>query len=324
MKTGLLLFTLLILTFSSCAVIRNKMTSQTFDTFLGPKTDLIYSPIYWQANTFNKTTIEKSSFLVSVKLQGIEESIFMQFDLGANRSMLYGNTISAFCEKYPTLRDDTIKKENYSIFNNAKIEINDSHTLTANRLYIKKDFGQSKIDTNFIIIGTLGYDILGDNILILDFKSNRFAISESIPTEMESKACFIDKADLNKFPIILPFRLGKKKIRLLYDTGSSMFPILTGTNRLKKISKHRKIKEVDSVSSWGKEVPIFMPVETKDKIGNLIIGNIDLGKIAVFGEKKMNNLNYVGSYLYGFTGNVIFDNKILIINRKDNSFGIIK
>jgi hypothetical protein len=324
MKPSLLLYALLILTFTSCGVIRNKMTSQTFDKSMGPVKDLIYSPVYWQSNTFNKTTIEKSSFLVSVKLQGIEESLYMQFDLGANRSMLYGNTISAFCEKYPALRDDTIKKENYSIFNNAKIGINSSQILTANRLYVKKDFGQSKIDTNFIIIGTLGYDILGDNILILDFKSNRYAISESIPTEMESKADFIHNADLNKFPIILPFRLGKKNIRLLYDTGSSMFPILTGTNRLKKISKHRKVKEVDSVSSWGKEVPIFIPVETKDKIGNLKIGNIDLGNIAVFGEKKLNILSYVGSYLYGFTGNVIFDDKILIINRKDNSFGIIK
>jgi hypothetical protein len=300
------------------------MTSQTFNTFLGPEKDLVYSPIYWQTDTFNKTTIEKSSFLVSVKLQGIEESLYMQFDIGANRSMLYGNTISAFCEKYPTLRENIVDKEDYSIFNNSKIKINDSHTITADRLYIKKDFGQSKIDTNYIIIGSLGYDILADNILILDFKSNRFAISESIPDEMKSKACFIDNADLNKFPVILPFRLGKKKIRLLYDTGSSMFPVLTGTNRLKKISKQRKIREVDSVSSWGKEVPIFMPVETKDKIGNLIIGNIDLGKVTIFGQKKLNNLSYVGSYLYGFTGNVIFDDKILIINRKENSFGIIK
>jgi hypothetical protein len=324
MKIGQLLFALLIFAFSSCAVIRNKMTSQTFDTSFGSETELKYSPIYWQTNTFNKTTIEKSSFVVSVKLQDIEKPLFMQFDLGANRSMLYGNTLSALCEKYPTLRDDTIKKENYSIFNNAKIEINDSHILTANRLYVKKDFGQSKIDTNYIIIGTLGYDILGDNILILDFKSNRFAISESIPAEMESKACFIDHADLNKFPIILPFRLGKKKIRLFYDTGSSMFPILTGTNRLKKLSKQRKIKEVDFVSSWGKEVLIFKPVETKNKVGNLVIGNIDLGKVEIFGQKKLNNLSYAGSYLYGFTGNVIFDKKILIINRKDNSFGILK
>jgi hypothetical protein len=129
--------------------------------------------------------------------------------------------------------------------------------------------------------------------------------------------------DLNKFPIILPFKFGKKKIRLFYDTGSSMFPIVTGTNRLKKISKHRKIKEADSVSSWGKEIPVFKPIETKNKIGNLVIGNIDLGKPEVYGLKKMNKLRFLGRYIYGITGNVIFNDKILIINRVKNSFGII-
>jgi len=194
----------------------------------------------------------------------------------------------------------------------------------ADRLYVKNDFGQSKIDTTQIIIGSLGYDIMGDNVLILDFKSDKFAISESIPTELKSKANYIPNADLNKFPIILPFKYGKKKVRLFYDTGSSMFPILTGTNRLKRVSKHRKIQEIDSISSWGKFIPVFKPLETKDKIGSLVIGNIDLGKVNIYGVKEMNKLKFLGRYLYGITGNVIFDNKILIISRKDNSFGSIE
>ena len=102
-----------------------------------------------------------------------------------------------------------------------------------------------------------------------------------------------------------------------------MFPILTGTNRLKKIAIQRKIEEVDSVSSWGEMIPIFKPVKTKDKIGNLTIGDIDLGTIEIYGGKKLNKLTYIGKYLYGITGNVVFDNKILIIDRKNNRFGII-
>jgi hypothetical protein len=102
-----------------------------------------------------------------------------------------------------------------------------------------------------------------------------------------------------------------------------MFPIVTGTNRLKKISKHRKIKEVGSVSSWGKEISVFRPIETKNKIGNLVIGNIDLGKPEVYGLMTMNKLRLLGRYLYGITGNVIFSDKILIINRGKNRFGII-
>lgn len=318
-------FTLFLLSvlLSSCSVLRNKMTIQTFDSLPGNNSDLTYSPIYWQKDTLGEMIIEKSSFLVPVKIRGIEEGLFMQLDLGIARTMLYGNTLSALCKKYPVLQKDHVNKGNYIVLNNARISVTDSILLSADRLFVKKDFGQSRLDTSIIIIGSFGYDIIGDNNLVLDFKSDRYAISENIPFEMESKASYIDKVDLNKFPIILPFRIGKKRVRLFYDTGSSMFPIVTGTNRLKKMSEHRKIKEAGSVSSWGKEIPVFRPTETKSKIGNLVIGNFDLGKPEVYGLKTMNKLRFLGRYLYGITGNVIFNDKILIINRGKNRFGII-
>lgn len=300
------------------------MTSETFETISGTQNDLTYSPIWWQKSISGNKVIEKSSFLVPVKIKGIGEDLFMQFDLGSTRTMLYGNPLSAFCEKYPELQKDTLNKGTYIVLNKANISLADNTMLSANRLYVKKDFGQNKIDTGIIIIGSLGYDIIGENSLILDFKSDRYAISKNIPSELESRAKYIEKADINKFPIILPFKFGEKKIRLFYDSGSGMFPILTGTNRLKKISKHRKIIESDSISSWGKQLLVFKPGETKNKIGSLVIGNIDLGKPEIYGIRKMNRLSILGRYLYGITGNVIFNDKILIINRKTNSFGIIE
>lgn len=324
MKTKLFLFLILSILISSCAVIRNKMTSETFESHLINENELIYSHIQWKEDSIQGSEIEKSSIFVPVKLKGINEELFMQLDLGATRTMFYNNTLEAFCEKYPDLKKDIIQKETYSIYNNAIIKLNDFQTFKANRLYVLKNFGQTKIDTNFIVIGTLGYDILGDNVLILDFKTNQLAICVNIPEEIESKITYIKGADLESFPIILPFRLGKKRIRLFFDTGASMFPILTGTNRLKKLAKHRKIEQVDSISSWGKMIPIFKPVETKDNMRNLTIENINLDKIEIYGEKRLNKLTYVGKYLYGITGNVVFDNKVLIIDRKNNSFGIIE
>jgi hypothetical protein len=300
------------------------MTVNTFEPLISDKNELFYSKFLWKEDTIQGAELEKSSILVPVKLNGIDEELFMQLDLGANRTMIYNNTLSAFYEKHPDLKRDTIQKETYSILNNASIKINDFQILKANRLYVLKDFGQTKIDTNYILIGTLGYDILGNNVLILDFKTNQFAICEIVPNELQSKITYIKGADLEKFPIILPFKLGKRKIRLLYDTGASMFPIITGTNRLKRIAKRRKLEEVDSVCAWGKMIPIYKAKETKNKTGNLTIENIDLGKIEIYGEKRLNKLTYIGRYLYGITGNVVFDNKTLIIDRKNNSFGILE
>ena len=60
-----------------------------------------------------------------------------------------------------------------------------------------------------------------------------------------------------------------------------------------------------------------------DDFDKLTIGTVDLGSCEVYGVKKMNKLKILGNYLYGITGNVVFDNKILIIDRKNNRFGII-
>lgn len=324
MKIQHFLLVILIIFSGSCAVLRNKMTVKTFELLAGTNSSPVYSPIHWEKDSFGGVIIDKASFYVPVKLQGVEETLFMQFDLGANRSMLYGKTLSAFCEKYPELKSDTINKGNYSILKNVSLAINPSQTLIAKRMYVLNNFGESKINTSFIIAGTLGFDILGDNVLILDFKSDRYAISESIPEELKSKVTYIHKADLNKFPIILPFRLGKKKIRLMYDTGSSRFPVLTGTNRLKKVAKHRKIEQIDFVSRFGKMIPVSKPFETKDKVRNLTIGHLDLGKVNIYGVSFLNRLKLAGKYLYGITGNVIFENKILVIDRKNNTFGIIE
>lgn len=93
------------------------------------------------------------SILVPVKLNGINDELFMQLDLGATRTMIYNTTLSAFYEKYPVLKKDTIQKQTYSILNNVSIKINDFQTLKANRLCVLKDFGQTKIDTSFVLIG---------------------------------------------------------------------------------------------------------------------------------------------------------------------------
>jgi hypothetical protein len=52
--------------------------------------------------------------------------------------------------------------------------------------------------------------------------------------------------------------------------------------------------------------------------------SLRLGEVNIYGENGLNGLRLTGNYLYGITGDVIFKNKILIINRKNNTFGIIE
>ncbi len=320
-KRHLLIILFFSLILSSCGLIRKSLTKQTFNPIEYKTDKLSYSPIIWQNDSIGDSLVKKTSFCVPVKIKGIKQKVYMQFDLGSNISMFYENALLSLHSKLVS-KFDTIKGKIY--LSNVDIGINNEIKLIADKLYVKREFGYNEFDSTFPIIGTLGYDIIGKSILILDFKNNRYALTEKIPKKLSAKIEYIEGADLDKFPIILPFKLGEKKIRLMFDTGSSMFPILTGTKRLKKISKNNVIDSVGVINSWGSNIPVYRPKEYKDGIGDLFIGNIDLGKINVYGIDKMNSLTYFGKYFFGITGNIIFENAIIIIDRKDNKFGIIK
>jgi len=300
------------------------MTVQTFNPLLNSPSELSYTPLTWMSDSVGNTIVEKSGFYVPVKIKGIDKVVYMQFDLGSTSTMLYGNTLSIFIEQNKDLQNDTINKDNQVFFKNAEIQLSDSIKVNADKLYVRNDFGYDYIDSSFTILGTLGYDIIGDNILILDFIEDRYALTKEMPSEMQNKIQYIEKPSLDKFPIILPFKLGKKKIRLLYDTGSSMFPIITGTNRLKRVAKDRKIDSIDHISAWGENIPLYSANELKENVQNLYLDNYDLGEIEIYGVENMNLYVLAGNYLYGITGNVIFNNKIVIIDRKNNKFGIIE
>lgn len=322
MQKNLLILVLILFSISSCSWYRKRASIETFKP-LDSTGEIYYSPVHWLNDSNSNFLTEKTSLFIPVKIKGIEKQVYMQLDLGAVVTGFYENTIRAFSEINPEIKESIIETDDKIYFYNSEIQLNEKTKLSAEKLYIYKNYGSNNIDSSFVIIGTIGYDIIGENVLILDFKNDQVALTKTIPENLINNAHFVENADLDKFPIILPFKLGRKKIRLFYDTGASRFPILTGIKRLKKIATHRKIDTVGYGNSWGKITPFYQA--NKLKIDNqLFLGTINLGEVNIYGTEQLKFLSYTGRYLYGITGNVIFDNSILIIDKKNNKFGIIK
>jgi len=295
------------------------MTYLTYSDYIYNTDSISYTCIHWTGSKIDNDSVKKSSLFIPVQIKGIDKKLFMQLDLGANISLLYGKTLNSF-EQLDSLlktKHKTYKAKHY--MQDVLIEINQGTSIKANQIRILNNFGSEFIDTSFVVIGTLGYDIIGDQKLIIDYKNDRIALTKTIPVELENKLTYISNVDLEKFPIILPFILNGKKVRLLYDTGSSLFPLITGTNRLNKYAKHQSVDTIFGLSSWGK---ISKTYKVKDA-ARLKLGDFDFGNIDVYGNKDLNRLKLMGKYLYGFTGNVNFDKMIVVIDRKDNKFGLI-
>jgi hypothetical protein len=308
------------LAISSCGLYRNRMTVTSYNPVEHNPGRIVYSPIIWHSDSVGDEWFEKTSFFIPVTLNGISENLYMQFDLGSPVTLLYGNTLEVFAEKYPAIQEKIVVTEKErTYFHDARLNLSDSICLSAKKLPVIK-YGSSAIDTGFTIIGSTGYDLIRDNVLILDFKLNRYALTNVLPDDLSRKVKYVNKPDLARFPIILPFYIGDKKIRLFYDSGSSLFPILTGTNRLKRLDQTHGVDTVGPLSSLGKQ-HLYARVK---EAATLSFNGLNLGKIDVYGRKDLNILKLTGGYVYGITGNALFADKIIVIDRKNNKFGIVE
>lgn len=313
------------LLFSSCGALRKKMSSSSFTKISIEGDSIYYTPIIWHLDTLNNSETKKTSMYIPVYVKDFEQYAKMQFDLGANLSMFYHKSLIALSNEYPDInsRLKLTKKGNY-FYENAVISLNEGVLLEKDKLYVMKNMGHDSLPDSMPVIGTIGYDILSNRILIIDYVNDRIALVESIPYELEKRITYIPKSDLGKFPIILPFKFGTKKKRLIFDTGSSSAQVLTGTRRLKRLAVKREIMPIDSGYSWDRLDITYKAKTLRIKDPNLSIGNIDLGQVQVTGIDRLNIVSVLGRYLYGITGNVVFQDCIIVIDRKNNRFGIIK
>ena len=297
---------------------RNSNTLNTFAQFEEPN-DIAYSNIIWVDDTIGGELIKKTAFFVPVKIDGIKENLYMQFDTGNGATVLYGKTVNKLLENYPNIKT-SFSKDSIQYFNNATINIGNLK-LNAEKLKLLEYMGSSEIDSSFIKIGTLGFDTFVGRTLILDFKKNKIAITNKSIEELEEKYEIIEKASVDKFPLLIPVKIGDENSRLFYDTGSSMFSLLTSEKKLASLKSTKKTDTLCCVRSWGKDYEIYRKqIDVPIKIGN----SVHKGEY-VYGYFKLKSIDYVPNwFLFGMTGNRLFENQKIVIDNKNNKFGIAK
>ena len=211
---------------------RSSNTINSFTEFNEPEL-IDYNDIYWKNDSLGNTVVEKTAFFLKVKIDEIEGDFYMQFDTGTPKTIFYGNTLSKVL-KTNSATKIIVAKDSTQIVENVKIKIGKT-TFSANSIQVKRNFGSSEIDTAFTVIGTIGFDALVDRTLVLNFKSDKIAITKKAFDDLGFPTTIIEGASVDKFPLLIPAKIGEKKIRFFFDTGSSMFPILTSVDKLKEM-----------------------------------------------------------------------------------------
>jgi hypothetical protein len=295
---------------------RTRGTINTFHSFSEPDT-ISYTNIKWVSDTYGPLKTNISSFFVKVKLNGIDDSFYMQFDTGTSQSLLYGKTLSALKEKYPSLEPVKSQSGN-SWLESPNLEMGEFN-FSADKILVLENLGSDKIDSSFIKIGTIGFDAIVGRKLILDFKNNRLTITKKDINNLGFSFTEVEGASLDRFPILIPAVVNEENVQISYDTGSSMFSLVVDNQRLIDLKNAEPIDTLCCVTSWGKSYNFY-----RRKLNTSIkIGELTEEKPYIYSSNAMDQYSVFPNWLMmGLTGNQMFLNKVILVDTENNIFGI--
>jgi hypothetical protein len=265
---------------------------------------------------------EKAAIYLRVKISGLAGEYYMQLDTGAPRTMLYGVPYKQILQEHNALSPEVAEGKSSNRFSTVSFSGSIGRLgLTDVPVLLYRDYGTPISRKNkYPKIGTIGLDIFREHPLILDFPRRRFAVlgkGDSIPLALEQRATFFEVTVRDGLMFIPVFYDEQQIDNIFYDTGSSIFPLVTTRSIWQKLTG-RTGDESDNehltIFSWGKEV-VMTGARMKK---SLRVGSRSVGRSMVyFAPPEAENLSFEKSpfKVSGLVGNALFyDDDLVIID----------
>lgn len=276
----------------------------------------------WVGDSVFGAYFDKLAMNIPVSIDDLPYRFYMQLDLGVRYSKINKNSIAPYLIKHTELEEKRqMIFDGVYVFKSLLLKLDQvSFGLTDLKQYDpQKEVVSDSIDPNFEKrIGTLGTDLFSDKVLIIDYRNQRLAVVEEVPTQyadLNYKSYKRTKDGRVKFP----FLINGKKEYLLFDTGSSMFPLLTSEARAREISNS---EIVDSVAgySWKDYIVLYgRKVSSEIKLNG---EKLQPAKVYYEKDHYFDNA-YKRDKVWGITGNKYFLDKILIIDYRKRKFTVL-
>lgn len=306
--------------FAVLSHIKAQSVSNIPDNYLVLPSEAHSITFYWHGDTINSKWEQHTAMLIPVKIKNCPKQFFMQFDLGSPYSLFYKNKLVAIQAKYPQvmlLKESNEKLINYSF----KI---DKMPLLAKQIVVKQ-FDSSTVnwaDKNSVeIIGTIGADLIDGKVAVIDYPKKKLTISQEIPAKLKSKLSLTDFIYTQR-RILLPAIIKSKRTILYFDTGSSMYELLTDKKTVQSLAGDNSETIQAKVKSWDKYLTANTIV-TNDSI------EISSKKIAIrkatfiegMSNSQIEQMMKMG--IGGMTGNKLFLEYKLVLDTKNKKFGLV-
>ena len=321
-----------VLAIASCANPKNKEEAKVKE-IIKQESELSWISFKWIGDSIGHRYFDKLGIAIPFSIDGVPHQFQSQFDLGAINTMVYGNSIQPYLEEYQGLaaKLDTVDKK-YNIqgkkmgsFKNMDFKL-DNVSFQNRELLHFDGFGdvltKDSIPTKSIKkMGTIGPDLFQEKYLLIDFPNQRLSVLDSLNGHYKEKTYFVE-AKLDQGRIKVPVSVNDSIQYFMFDTGSSMFPLVTTKDKITLISNATNANDTIMVSTWGQYYNVH---------GYTITSAIAIDDLKI----ESNNLNiydcrdeYKGFFekegIMGIMGNTFFLDKEIIIDYKNSRFGVVK
>jgi len=247
-----------------------------------------------------------SALLLPVKLKNIDKTFYMQLDTGSPTTMFYQKSLECIQKKFfPTKNfKDLILSFN---LNQMQISSPDFSVINyGNEVNFKDPEAIS-------VIGTIGSDLLEKRIVILDFKDKICSFTDSLNEEGFSDFEF------KKRKILISANIGNQKLKLMYDSGTSGYELVTHVESWNKYRIPKSKIKREKGNAWGNTLTIKTSA-ARQKI-RLATSVLPLSEITYIERtSKIQNFLMKSSGMQGMLGNKLFRNSTLILDCNNEKF----
>lgn len=274
-------------------------------------------PFYWQGDTIHSKWEPHTAVLIPVTIAGCPRRFYMQFDLGSPYSLLYKNKLIAIKKKYPKVAPDSIiddKLKNFS-FTTGKMPV------SAKEIPVKL-FDDSTVNRDIEIIGTIGADFIDGKVVVIDYPQGKLTISQAIPAELTHGLTLTDFIYAGR-SVLLPAKIRGRQTLLYFDTGSSMYELLTDKNTCEQLSIPNTKLLQNKVTSWDKLLTAnSLASNDSIEIANMKVPIHHSTYIEGVDSSQIERMSKMG--IGGMTGNKLFLVYKLVIDTRNKKFGLIR
>lgn len=275
----------------------------TLETFKGQSIDF-----KWERDSINGKMVEKIAMSVPFTIEN--KTYRFQFDLGANMTLIYDKCFETTEFIKNKKMDKPMEAAGYQVFTVDNQNFSVGKLKVENyKLHGLLNFEQEEA------CGVVGADLFQNQYLIIDFPNKKAIVTDELKTN--KKIDFVDIKIINNKPI-LPLEIDGKVYHFQYDTGASVFPIVSYKKNFQNLIESSEIIENFNIRNFNNPL-IVKAIKTNKEI--------NIGKSS-FNTKEFwftdeDYFSFEQQGIDGIIGNVFFLDKTIVIDFKNKKFAII-